>query len=146
MVGGTLRGAAKAGPDTEEGVMKRSSYRLSLVAFLLLTMCARAWAQLATAQMNGRVTDGSGAVLPGVTVTATQTDTGATRTVVTDDSGAYVLPNLPTGPYRLEAMLSGFRAYAQTGIVLQVGSNPLSPVTLQLGSVEETVSVEAGAT
>ena len=90
--------------------MKQSSRRFTLVALLLLATCADAWAQLATAQMNGRVTDGSGGVLPGVTVTATQTDTGATRTVVTDDSGAYVLPNLPTGPYRLEAMLSGFRA------------------------------------
>src|SRR5262245_34662576 len=145
MVGGTLRGAAKAGPDTEEGLMKRSSYHFALVAFLLLTTCARAWAQLATAQMNGRVTDGSGAVLPGVTVTATQTDTGATRTVVTDDSGAYVLPNLPTGPYRLEAMLSGFRAYVQTGIVLQVASAPVINIALALGSLEETVTVDAAA-
>ena len=72
--------------------------------------------------MSGRVTDESGAVLPGVTVTATHTDTGATRTVVTDANGAYALPNLPTGPYRLEAMLQGFRTYVQTGIVLQVAA------------------------
>src|SRR5262245_48486661 len=107
--------------------MRQSSRGFTIVGLLLTTSYAHASAmQLDTAQINGLVTDGSGGVLPGVTVTATRTDTGATRTVVTDDSGAYVLPNLPTGPYRLEAMLSGFRAYAQTGIVLQVASAPRS--------------------
>ena len=125
--------------------MKLSSYRFTLVALLLLTTCARSWAQLATAQMNGRVTDESGAVLPGVTITATQIDTGATRTVVTDASGAYALPNLPTGPYRLEAMLSGFRTYAQTGIVLQVAGAPVIAIVLALGNLEETVTVDAAA-
>ena len=88
---------------------------------LSLLLCASAVYAQATAVMNGRVTDTSGAVLPGVTVTATQTDTGFTRTVTTDGDGGYVMPNLPTGPYRLEASLQGFRTYAQTGIVLQVG-------------------------
>jgi Carboxypeptidase regulatory-like domain len=125
--------------------MKQSSRRFTLIALLLLATCADAWAQLATAQMNGRVTDESGAVLPGVTITVTHTDTGATRTVVTDDSGAYVLPNLPTGPYRLEAMLSGFRSYAQTGIVLQVASAPVINIALALGNLEETVTVDAAA-
>ena len=88
-------------------------------AVLLLLASVTSWAQ-ATAELNGRVTDESGAVLPGVTVTATQIDTGFARTVVTEGSGTYVMPNLPTGPYRLEASLQGFRTYAQTGIVLCV--------------------------
>ena len=87
----------------------------------------------------------AGAVLPGVTVTATQTDTGLTRSVVTDADGTYVLPNLPTGPYRLEATLQGFRTYSQTGIVLQVAATPSINVVLGIGSLEETVSVEAAA-
>lgn len=62
-----------------------------------------AWAQLSTAQLSGRVTDESGAVLPGVTVTAMQTATGFVRSDVTDGTGSYSLSNLPTGPYRLEA-------------------------------------------
>ena len=45
--------------------------------------------------------------------------------VVTDESGAYALTNLPTGPYRLEVTLAGFRTYQQTGIVLQVGASPV---------------------
>ena len=125
--------------------MQWSSRRFTLVALLLLIPSADAWAQLATAQMNGRVTDPSGAVLPGVAITATQTDTGATRTVVTDDRGAYALPNLPTGPYRLEAMLSGFRTYVQTGIVLQVAGTPVINIVLALGNLEEAVTVDAAA-
>ena len=66
--------------------MKRSLQGFLAVALCLLLASGRAWAQ-ATAQLNGRVTDESGAVLPGVTVTATQTDTGFTRTVVTDETG-----------------------------------------------------------
>ena len=89
--------------------------------------------------------DESGAVLPGVTVTATQTDTGFDRTVVTDESGSFVMPNLPTGPYRLEVSLAGFRTYAQTGIVLQVAAAPVINTVLAVGSVEETVSVDAAA-
>jgi len=113
------------------------------ILILLLTVSA-AWAQ-ATAQMSGTVRDESGAVLPGVTVTATQVDTGLVRTAVTDESGTYVLPNLPTGPYKLEASLQGFRSYAQTGIVLQVGATPVINAVLAVGSVEETVSVEGAA-
>jgi hypothetical protein len=99
----------------------------------------------ATAQLNGRVSDESGAVLPGVTVTATRTDTTFSRAVVTDAGGNYVMTNLPTGPYRLEIALQGFRTYVQTGIVLQVGASPTINATLGLGNLEQTVSVEAAA-
>ena len=115
------------------------------LALILVLATATAWAQLATAELNGRVTDSSGAVLPGVTVTVTQTATGLVRTAVTDETGAYLLSNLPTGPYRLEVALQGFRTYVQTGIVLQVGATPTINAALELGSVEETVTVEAAA-
>jgi hypothetical protein len=111
---------------------------------ILLLSATSGWAQ-ATAQINGTVIDSSGAILPGATVVAVNTDTGIRREVVTDERGAYALLNLPLGPYRLEVSLAGFRTYAQTGIVLQVGSNPVIPVTLQLGELAETVSVEASA-
>ena len=124
--------------------MKRSLWSFSIVALSLLLSCGVAWAQ-ATAQLNGRVTDESGAVLPGVSVTATQTETGFTRTVVTDETGAWVMPNLPIGPYRLEVSLQGFRTYVQTGIVLQVNANPVINASLALGNLEETVTVEAAA-
>jgi hypothetical protein len=111
---------------------------------LLLLASTNAWAQ-ATAQINGTVADTSGAVLPGVTVVAMQTDTGFRREAVTDGGGAYALLNLPIGSYRLEASLAGFRSYVQTGIVLQVNSNPVIKVTLQLGELSETLTVEGQA-
>src|SRR6188474_2318571 len=122
--------------------MQRLLRDLAVGVSIVLLTSALAWAQ-ATAELNGRVTDESGAVLPGVTVTATQTDTGFTRSAVTDGNGAYVMPNLPTGPYRLEVMLQGFRTYVQTGIVLQVAATPTINAVLAVGSLEETVSVEA---
>src|SRR5688572_16041750 len=127
--------------------MTRAASRSLVIGLLvLLTLTASAaWAQLSTAELNGQVTDSSGAVLPGVTVTATQADTGLSRTVVTDDSGFYLMSNLPTGPYRLEVSLQGFRSYVQTGLVLTVGAAPTINVSLTVGSLEETVTVEAAA-
>src|SRR2546428_6604214 len=88
--------------------------------FLILVLSVTtAWAQaVSTAQINGTVKDQGGLALPGVTITVTQTDTGLTRTTVTDDTGSYILQNLPIGPYKLEATLQGFRTFQQTGIVL----------------------------
>ena len=113
------------------------------ILILLLTASA-AWAQ-GTAQLSGTVRDESGGVLPGVTVTVTQTNTGLVRTDVTDASGAYLMTNLPTGPYKLEAALQGFRSYVQTGIVLQVGGTPTVNAVLAVGALEEAVTVEAAA-
>jgi hypothetical protein len=113
---------------------------------LLLFTAAFASAQaVSTAQINGGVKDSGGLALPGVTVTMTQTETGLVRSVVTSDTGAYIITNLPVGPYRLEASLQGFRTYAQTGIVLQVNANPTLNVTLQVGALAETITVEGTA-
>jgi hypothetical protein len=106
---------------------------------------AAAWAQ-DTAQISGSVADQSGAVLPGVEISVTQSQTGLTRSVVTNETGAYVLPNLPIGPYKLEASLPGFRTYVQNGIVLTVGSNPVVNMKLDVGQVSETVEVQANTT
>ena len=83
----------------------------SLLALLLLVLTCGAVFGQATAQISGAVQDQSGAVLPGVEVTATQTETGIARKTVTNETGSYVLPNLPLGPYKLEAALPGFRTF-----------------------------------
>ena len=117
----------------------------SLIALFVSTMtCGAVWAQ-ATAQISGAVQDQSGAVLPGVEVTATQTQTGIARMTVTNETGHYVLPNLPLGPYKLEGALPGFRTFIQTGIVLQVGSSPAINPVLEVGQVTEQVEVQANA-
>jgi hypothetical protein len=92
------------------------------------------------------VKDATGAVLPGVEITATQTDTNQTRFTLTDETGAFVLPSLVTGPYRLEASLPGFRTFVQSGIVLGVNQNPTINVVLEVGQVTEQVEVQANAT
>src|SRR5438067_10300862 len=102
------------------------------------------WAQ-ATGQINGTVKDQTGAVLPGVEVTATQADTGISRSIVSDEAGAYILPNLAVGPYRLEASLPGFRTFLQTGIVLQVNASVVLNPVLSVGQVSEQVEVQANA-
>src|SRR5262245_30183891 len=124
--------------------MKRVIIGCSVLLFLVFGSVSLS-AQ-ATAQISGTVKDQSGAVLPGVEVTATQTDTSIARTTVTNETGSYVLPNLLIGPYRLEAALPGFRTFAQTGIVLQVGTNPVINPVLQVGQVTEQVEVQANAT
>src|SRR3954451_21183837 len=114
--------------------MKKALFSAFAVMFVLAITCADIWAQ-ATAQITGTVKDQTGAVLPGVEVTATQTETGIARTAVTNETGSYVLSNLAIGPYRLEATLPGFRKYAQTGIVLQVNSSPVVNPLLEIGRV-----------
>jgi hypothetical protein len=84
-------------------------------------------------------------VLPGVDVAATQTQPNFSRSSVTDENGNFALPNLPIGPYRVQAMLSGFRTFVQTGIVLTVNANAAITIELGLGELSETVSVEAAA-
>src|SRR5262245_33105694 len=125
--------------------MNRTAIRILNGFLLVLLGCNVVWSQGSTAQISGSVTDPSGAVLPGVEITATQTDTGVSRTAISNETGGYVLPNLPVGPYRLEATLPGFRTFAQTGIILQVNSNPAIRITLQVGQLAETVEVQANA-
>src|SRR5436190_4959883 len=120
--------------------------RIAVVVLSALLLAADVLAQVgSTAQISGTVKDESGGVLPGADVTATQTDTGVTRSVVTDVNGLYVLSNLPLGPYRLEVQLSGFRTYSRTGIVLNVNAQPVIDVAMALGDLNETVSVVGAA-
>jgi len=125
-------------------MMKDLGTSLLFAALILVLSCSPAWAQ-ATAQINGTVKDQTGALLPGVQVTATQTATGLARSAVTNEVGLYTLTDLPVGPYKLEAALSGFRTFVQTGIVLQVGSTPVINIGMEIGQVAETVEVEANA-
>src|SRR5881409_2632917 len=124
--------------------MRRVINGLSTVLVSCVLFNAFLWAQV-TAQISGTVRDQSGAVLPGVEISATQTETGIARKVVTNESGFYVLSNLALGPYRLEATLPGFRSFVQSGIVLQVNGSPVINLILEVGQVTEQVEVQANA-
>ena len=117
-----------------------------VIVVTLVTGSGPAFAQAgATGQISGTVSDESGGVLPGVDVTATQTETGFKRSAVTDAGGLYTLPSLPTGPYRLDVTLSGFRSVTRTGITLQVNANLVIPVSMSLGALNETITVTGAA-
>ena len=111
---------------------------------LWIVAAGAVWAQ-STAQINGTVRDASGLAVADATVKVTQTATGAVRTATSGTDGAYVLANLPIGPYLLEVTKEGFTKYAQSGIVLQVDSNPTIDVAMKVGSVTEQVTVQADA-
>jgi hypothetical protein len=123
--------------------MKSSACAL-LAGLISILACASLWVQ-ATAQISSTVKDRSGAVLPGVEIIATQTGTGISRTTITNETGSYVLPNLATGPHRLEAVLPGFRTFVQSGVVLQVNSDTVINPVLEVGQVTEQVEVQANA-
>ena len=86
------------------------------------------------------------AAVPGAEVKVTQTGTGVSRTVASGADGSYVFASLPTGPYQIEASKEGFSKAIETGIVLQVNSDPLVEIALKVGAVTEQVNVEANAT
>ena len=118
---------------------------LVILGLVWLLASGTGWAQaVAGSQIAGVVRDSGGGVLPGAEITATKTDTGMTRTVFAGPDGAYVIPNLPVGPYQLRIVLQGFQTYLRDGIVLQVNSNPIVDVTLSVGAIGEQITVTAG--
>ncbi len=120
--------------------MKRIATLLCLCAAVSVGLFAQS-----VSQITGTVRDASGLAVPGAEVSATQTDTGITRTAVSSADGSYVLPSLPVGPYRLDIKKTGFSTYVASGIVLQVDTAPTVDATLKVGSVSEQVQVEAAA-
>jgi hypothetical protein len=100
-------------------------------------------AQAVTGTIIGRVTDSSGAVVPGVTVTLTNTGTKLTRVVTTDTDGEYSAPSLPTGKYSVSAEISGFKTVTMSNVDLGVDQRVRIDVTLEVGTVSEAVTIEA---
>src|SRR4051812_47768175 len=119
------------------------SLPLLLLAFLSFVSPAFAQSQAANGSIEGTVTDPSGGVLPGVVVTVTSTDTGAVRSVVTNESGVFRAPLLPLGGYTATAELQGFKKFEQTGIRLSAGQTVAINPVLSVGTLTEVVSVNA---
>jgi hypothetical protein len=113
---------------------------------LLFALSTTLWGQAQnTAQIQGTVQDAQGAAVAGAEIKAIQTDTGVTRSVTSGAAGEYVLPNLPVGPYRLEVTKTGFATFLQTGVTLQVSTNPTIDISLKVGAVNEQVEVQGNA-
>lgn len=115
----------------------------SVVCFALLAVGVKA--QNLSTTIAGTVKDSSGAVMPGVTVTATNEATNVANTVQTNADGAYAFLSLPVGTFDIEVKQSGFTNYKQTGIILNINDHITVDVTMQVGAVSQTVEVSATA-
>ena len=116
-----------------------------LIGFLgLVTLSAALWAQVG-ATISGRVTDASGAGVSGAKVKIKSLETGAIRTVATDDSGNYRMPALAVGPQEVTAEKTGFRQVVRTGIDLAVGQEAVVHLSLPVGEFVQVVTVTAEA-
>jgi hypothetical protein len=117
--------------------------RLALLCAVAALLAPKAPAQEITATITGTVSDQSGAVLPGVTVTARNTATGWAKEVVTTETGRYTVPFLPVGSYDLSFALPGFQTSTARGIVLHVNDRITYNATLQVGALEAAIEVTA---
>ena len=123
--------------------MKRRTIAFGLLAQLL--MAGFLWAQSDRGSITGTVTDPTGAVVPGVQVTATNTDTAVQTNATTNDVGLYRILNLPVGQYSVLFVKEGFQKIERTGITLTISQVAEINVTLNVGAVTQTVEVKAEA-
>jgi hypothetical protein len=117
-------------------------HRIVLGAILAVSFsCAHAVE--VTARIKGTVTDPTGAVVPNVAVTVTNTQTGVVSTTTSNTSGDYIFPALPIGTYTINVTAPGFKGFTATGITLNIDQEYVEQIKLTLGSSSDTVSVEA---
>src|SRR3989454_2666407 len=115
------------------------------VTLLCLCLSAYAFAQTSNATVGGTVSDSTGALIPGVTITTTNTATGIVNTVITNESGAYQFASLQTGNYKITAELGGFQTQTYNNVTLGISQEVRLNFPLQVGSVAQAVEVTATA-
>jgi len=120
-------------------------FRALSLALLCALLPAALIAQVATGAINGTVTDSSGAVIPQVKVTLHNVATGLDRATLTNETGFYVLPDIPPGKYVLQISKEGFTTATQSEFTLAVNQTLTFDFNLTIGSAKQTVTVEAVA-
>src|SRR5438552_13722191 len=118
---------------------------LSAVALLCLVLCTHSFSQTSNATLGGTISDATGALIPGVTITATNNGTGIVTTVFSNEAGAYQFASLQTGTYTVTAELPGFQTQTRNGVALGVSQQVRLNFTLQVGTVAQTVEVSVAA-
>ena len=130
-------------PDTHSRFGRRHT-SVAMLPLLLTLLAGGAHAQQAnTAVVVGAVTDASGARIPGAAVTLTHLATNTALDVVSDERGQYRTPPLRIGEYEIAVRLDGFRAFVRRGVVLNIGDVRNVDATLDVGSLAETITVDA---
>ena len=123
--------------------MSSASGGLSAAILCLLSFCSLSAAAQEPANLSGRVTDPAGAAVPAASVTANDLDTGISRTALTNQEGQYELFALPVGRYEVRARKDGFAEKVRTGILLVVGQDATADLSLQVGEVNQQMTVVA---
>jgi hypothetical protein len=119
--------------------------RTLAIIFLIALGTCLGFGQGATASISGVVRDASGAVIPGVTITAKHIDSGLMRTAVSNEAGNYSIPLLPVGAYEITTELPGFKQEIRRGVTLTVGQEAVVNFNLEVGTVSESVTVTGEA-
>jgi len=119
--------------------------KLVLLLLFLITSAALVWAQNSTGALNGSIVDPQGAAVVNAQVTATDPNTGFSRSTVTGATGNYTIPQLPPGTYNLRVQATGFSTIEQKGITLMVGQTLTVNHTLKAGAVNTVVEVTSEA-
>jgi hypothetical protein len=125
---------------SHDGRMTAAS-RLLFATFTLLVFSASALAQSTAGRILGTLTDQSGAAVAGATVVVTDQQRGTSRTVTTDDSGAYAAPDLQPGTYKIHVEAKGFKSVERPNVLIEVATDVRSDFALQPGQVTETVTI-----
>ena len=126
-------------------ILWRQAYKIFVLGAAALLFAVAAWGQGSTGTITGTVTDPSGGVVAGATVTATNTGTGTEKKTVTDNSGSYSFVDLPPGMYTITSEAVGFRKTTLSAQRLIVASNLRLDVALEVGAVTESVTVDAAS-
>jgi hypothetical protein len=123
------------------GARTKSAVRLLGGVLAVLLMCVPAFSQGSFGRILGTVTDQSGGVVVGATVSVIDTERGITRSLTTDDAGAYNAPNLTAGNYTVRVEAKGFKRLERQAIVIEVGHEVRVDLTVQPGEQNQTVTV-----
>ena len=131
------------------GMRRRGLYSLGVFAAVMIGLIGSAnapvFGQNFSAAISGVVRDTTGAVVPGVSITARHTESGQTRTVISNENGDYRMPSLPVGAYEVTAELSGFKQQLRRGINLSVAQEVVLNLTLEVGNLQDEVTVNEEA-
>ncbi len=128
-------------------VKRNSGFSRSAIGTMLLALvlCPMLLAQTDLSTIRGTVTDPTGAVIPGVTITLLNTETSISRTVETNDAGDYEIPLVGPGNYQLTAEADGFQTFLASDIIITSRETRRLAIELALGTVATEVTVSAGA-
>ncbi|MCI0618249.1 carboxypeptidase-like regulatory domain-containing protein, partial [bacterium] len=121
--------------------MKRPWLFSTAIFVFCVFACFNAFAQVGTSNLTGTVKDDQGNPIPGVNVSAKNTETGLERTDVTDDSGVFRIPSMPFGTYDITAQIQGFATQVQKGIRMDVGRTVSIDFAMKLSTTGETMEI-----